>query len=81
MAKKKKIWTYGDVLAKLETIATAKRLNNEIIKGNKKLELVRAKEVKIIEDMLAEWVEKTFKGATFIRSYKHLYPKKKRNKK
>jgi len=80
MAKKKKIWTYGEVLDRLKLIATAKRLNNQIIKGNKKLELDRAKEVKLVEDMLSKWVEKTFKGATFIRSYKHLYPKKRKKK-
>jgi hypothetical protein len=76
-----KNYTYKEILDLLDLTATATHQHNEKGKpvqiiGNKELEELRAKDVKVLEDMLFESFANSdmFKGGIkYIRKYEHMY--------
>ena len=66
-------WTIKKMLNLLDNTAKAKYTGSkkQLIKGNKKLELRRAKDVKNIEDMLENLLRAM--NIRYVRKYKRMY--------
>jgi hypothetical protein len=62
----------GEIIDLLHDVAEATKTKGRTIKGNPELERRQADDIKALEDILTDGLQKEF-GINYVRQYEHLY--------